>query len=279
MNELLRAIKKMSWSTVLPLWGFASLLFVFVAVPAWQSERTLGMPSLITGYSLFACIVFLSLFKVRKHLSMLPLIPAKFWFSMHSMIGVLALCLYLLHVDHWWPNSGYVQFLAALMLAVTFTGFIGYALEKTFPARLTQKGSEVIFENIPDACYQIRTEAKSVLFSGIKDTGSDSLSRYYMEAMDWYFQRPRFLWSHLSGGRKGDYWIKQQFLIINRHLSDSEKIYSQQLEKLAYKKHDIDFQYSVQGLLKLWLLLHVPLSVMLILMSLWHLLLVNIYAV
>jgi branched-subunit amino acid ABC-type transport system permease component len=197
---------------------------------------------------------------------------------MHSMVGVLALLLYVLHVDHWWPDSGYVQLLAALMLAVTITGFIGYLIEKIYPRRLTHKGDDILFETIPDACYQIRMEVENLLFTQIRETGSDTLSRHYMESMDWYFQRPRFIWSHLSGGRKADYWLKQQFATVNRYLNQAELEYSQQLEILANKKQGLDYQYTVQGIIKLWLLVHVPLSVMLLVMSLWHLLLVNIYS-
>lgn len=279
MNEFLSSLKRINWLVVLALWMFALLLFLAVAIPTWQAEKTLGSPMLISGYSLFACIVFLGLFKVRKHISMLPLLPAKYWFSMHSMIGVLAFLLYILHVDTWWPGSGYVQFLAALMIGVSITGLLGYLIEKIFPGRLTEKSSEIIFERIPDACYQIRQQVEKVLFDQIKETGSDTLSRHYMESMDWYFQRPRYVWSHITGGRKADYWLRQQFAIVNRYLNDDEKVFSRQLEALAYKKHDLDYQYGVQGLLKLWLLVHVPLSAMLIIMSLWHLLLVNIYSV
>jgi hypothetical protein len=121
-------------------------------------------------------------------------------------------------------------------------------------------------------------EVENLLFSQIRETGSDTLSRHYMESMDWYFQRPRFIWSHLSGGRKADYWLKQQFATVNRYLSQAELEYSQQLEILANKKQGLDYQYTVQGIIKLWLLVHVPLSVMLLVMSLWHLLLVNIYS-
>ena len=79
------------------------------------------------------------------------------------------------------------------------------------------------------------------------------------------------------GGRSAGYWLSQQFVTVNRYLDENEKGYSAQLEKLARKKLDIDFNYTVQGIMKIWLLLHVPLSAALILMSLWHLLLVNIY--
>ncbi len=218
MNYLLHRLKRLNWMAILSLWAFAAVVFFLVAIPTWQAQSTLGKPMIISGYSLFACIVFLGLFKVRKHLSMLPLIPARYWFSMHSIVGILAIFLYLLHVDHWWPDGGYVQFLAVLMIAVTLTGVLGYALEKIYPARLTHKGSEILYDKIPDACYQIRMEVEKVLFAEIEATGSDTLSRYYMESMEWYFQRPRYAWSHISGGRKPDYWLKQQFI---RHLISS----------------------------------------------------------
>lgn len=279
MTNLLTYLRRINWLPIISLWLFALLLYSLAAFSTWQAENTLGRPALISGYSLFACIIFLGAFKVRKHLSMIPLIPAKFWFSMHSLIGVLAILLYFLHVDRWWPDTGYVQLLAALMVAVSLTGLIGYVLEKIYPARLTQSDTEILFEKIPDACFQIRKEVERLLFEQIKDTGSGTLSRHYMESIDWYFQRPRFLWSHITGANKADFWLKQQFSIVNRYLNDDEKEYSRQLEVLAHKKHDLDYQYALQGLLKLWLLLHVPLSVMLILMSFWHLLLVNIYSV
>jgi hypothetical protein len=279
MNNVLSSLKRINWLAVISLWTFVLLLFSVVVFFTWQAADSLGRPALISGYSLFASVIFLGFFKVRKHLSMLPLVPARFWFSMHSMIGVLAVLLYFLHVDQWWPDSGYVQLLAALMIAVSLTGMLGYLLEKIYPARLTQIDSEILFEKIPEACFQIREEVKKLLFEEVKNTGSGTLSRHYMESINWYFQRPRFIWSHIAGDNKADFWLKQQFHIVNRYLNDDEKEYSQRLEKLAFRKLHLDYQYAVQGLLKLWLLLHVPLSIMLLMMSVWHLLLVNIYSV
>lgn len=278
-NMALNRLKRVNWLSIISLWMVALLLFFTVAYFARQSELMLGQPTLVTGYSLFSCIIFLGLFKIRKHLSMLPLVPARFWFSMHSMIGVLAVLLYFLHVDSWWPDSGYEQLLAALMIAVSLSGILGYLLEKIYPLRLNQSDTEILFEKIPDACYQIRKEIEMLLFEQVKKTGSDTLTKHYMESMHWYLLRPQFLLSHITGSNKAGFWLKQQFQIINRYLNDDERDYSQKMEKLMYKKLTLEYQYAIQGLLKLWLLLHVPLSVMLLLVSTWHLLLVNIYSV
>jgi len=61
-------------------------------------------------------------------------------------------------------------------------------------------------------------------------------------------------------------------------LSDAEKVYFDQIVELGLLKGSIDRHYACQGLLKKWLLVHVPLSMAVILVSVWHLILVNVYA-
>ncbi len=259
------------------LWLVAASIFFTIAIPLWQAESLLEAPEMVSGYSLFGCILVLGFFRVRKHLSMFSLVKTRWWFTAHAILGLLALAFYVLHVDSWWPQSGYVQLLAVLMFAVTVTGFLGYVIEKVFPMRLTQQGSEILFSQIPEAVHQLISEAENLMLEVNKNTASDTLSRHYLETLKWFFQKPRFVRSHILGGRSAGYWLSQQFVTVNRYLDENEKGYSAQLEKLARKKLDIDFNYTVQGIMKIWLLLHVPLSAALILVSLWHLLLVNIY--
>ena len=277
MNLLTRLIFNPNIKALIFLWLVAAFIFFAIAAPMWRVESMLETPEKASGYALFVCIIALGFFRVRKHLSMFSLVKAHWWFTAHTILGLLALALYFLHVDTWWPQGGYVQLLAALMIAVTLTGLLGYVIEKVFPMRLTQQGSEILFSHIPEAVYQLRSEAESLMLEANKNTGSDTLSRHYVETLKWFFQKPRFIWSHIFGGRNADYWLSQQFITANRYLDNIEKEYSAQLEKLARKKLDIDFNYTVQGIMKIWLLLHVPLSAALIVMSLWHLLLVNIY--
>ena len=50
------------------------------------------------------------------------------------------------------------------------------------------------------------------------------------------------------------------------------------LTTLAERKAEIDFHYAAQALMKRWLLLHLPLAAAVVLLALWHILLVHIYA-
>ena len=50
------------------------------------------------------------------------------------------------------------------------------------------------------------------------------------------------------------------------------------LTALAERKTEVDFHFAAQTLMKRWLLLHVPLTAMVMLLVVWHILLVHIYA-
>lgn len=268
-----------NFRALLFLWLIAVLIFFGVAGPFLLGKSLLETSANISGLALFACILFLGFFRVRKHLSMFSLVKARWWFAAHTIGGLLAVALYIFHVDSWWPYRGYEQILAGLMIAITITGFLGYVIEKVFPARLTQNGGEILFSQIPAAVHQLNLAAEELMLETNSKTGSDTLARHYLETLKWFFQKPRFVWSHIIGGRSAEHWLSHQLVTVNRYLDADEKEYCVRLEELARKKLDIDYNYAVQGLLKVWLLFHVPLSGALILMSLWHLLLVNMYIV
>ena len=134
-----------------------------------------------------------------------------------------------------------------------------------------------MYSQIPEAVNQLKTQAEDLILEVNKKTGHETLARHYLETLQWFFQKPRFVLSHIYGGRQADQWLSQQFVTVNRYLDKTEKDYSARLEQLSRKKLDVDFNYAIQSLLKYWLLIHIPLSAALIVMSLWHLLLVNIY--
>ena len=277
MNHFSRLSRDPGLRVAVFLWILAVLVFVLIAIPLLKAEALLQTPEEVSGYALFACILFLGFFRVRKHLSMFSMIKTKYWFSAHTIGGILALAFYILHVDAWWPQSGYVQWLTALMILVTISGMLGYLIQKIFPTRLTQHESEILYSQIPEAVNQLKTQAEDLILEVNKKTGHETLARHYLETLQWFFQKPRFVLSHIYGGRRANQWLSQQFVTVNRYLDKTEKEYSARLEQLSRKKLDVDFNYAIQRLLKSWLLIHVPLSAALIVMSLWHLLLVNIY--
>ena len=155
---------------------------------------------------------------------------------------------------------------------------MGYFIEKIYPRRLTGTGIEIIYERIPTELADIRDECERLILECTKTTKSDTVARYYVETFDWFFRRPRFLISHLTGSQKGDFWLEQQFANSRSYVNENEKEYLDKLHELSEFKSNIDFHFAAQRLMKSWLLIHVPAAVAMLLLAMWHLMLVNIYA-
>lgn len=260
------------------MWIVAAVLFAALAYHAHEARLRLGNPVILTGYLLFAVMVGLGLFDLRKKLPMLPLGHATTWLELHAVGGVFAVALFWLHSGALWPNGPYEQLLAVLFYLVSFTGIAGYIIQRIYPRRLTQTGIEVIYERIPGELADLREAGQNIVLACTDETGNDTLARHYTETLEWFFRRPRFFLNHALGGRGSEHWVRHNFTSVERFLNEAEHRHWEKLRALAEAKNKIDFHYAAQSLTKWWPLLHVPLAAAVLALALWHLILVNVYA-
>ena len=258
-------------------WISALLILVFLMEWAGRAELKSGFPSIVTGWFLFGILVALALFNIRKKLSNLPLANSSSWLSLHLPGGFLAVGVFWLHTGSLWPLGVYEKFLAFFFYATTLTGVLGWAIQKSFPKRLTQSGAEYIFERIPMEIIEIQNKAKEILLTCAQETKRDTLATQFFEHLDWYFHRPRFFLNHVFGGQKGEIWIRQQCSDMELALNPQERTYLQKIFALANTKRSIDIHFALQSVLKSWILFHLPLAVALLTLALWHLLVVYTY--
>jgi hypothetical protein len=223
-------------------------------------------------------MVFLALYNGRKKLSMLPLGQVSTWLSLHVVVGVATLALFVLHTGVFWPMGWVDRALALLFYLVSLSGLGGYALQLLLPGRLTRSGPEIIYERIPAEIATLRDAAEQAVAAAAEQSGFDTLGRYYVQTLSWYFARPRFWLSHVFGGRHAEYWLQQRLTTIRHHLSDAERPLLDRLAQLGAAKTAVDTQYAMQSVLKGWTLLHVPLAAALLTLAAWHLILVHVYA-
>jgi hypothetical protein len=259
---------------------WAAAVVVFAAV-AWQSINLrlhLGRPVVLTGWTLLALMVFLAAFNWRKKLSMVPVGRASFWLGLHVVGGILALGIFFLHTNAVWPEGAYEQVLAALFYLTSLSGILGLVFTRTYPRRLTHADYEIIYERIPAEVARMREEAEQVVLDCTAETGSDTLARHYLDTLSWYFRRPRFGLSYLVGSDRGDHWLRHELAAVSRYLSDGERKYLDRLRELGRTKTRVDRHYAGQSILKYWLLFHVPLAAAVMVITVWHVLLVHVYA-
>ena len=260
---------------------FIILGVVTFALVAWYARSTwlqLGNPAIVTGYSLLALMLLLGFFNIRKRLSMLPVGRGSLWLAFHVVAGILAIAMFWLHTGNVWPEGTYERVLTALFYLVSLTGIFGYIILRGLPRRLTQTGIEVIYERIPMEIGEIREKVEALALECTEKTGSDTVAGHYIATLDWFFQRPRFGFSHLVGGDAAGHWLRGPGSAARRYLNNDEKEYFDQMLELGALKILIDRHYACQDLMKKWLLVHVPLSMAVILVSIWHFLLVNVYS-
>lgn len=256
----------------------AGIIFDLLLVESEDIRTRLGSAAELTGYWLFGVMVFLTLFNLRKKLSMIPLGPAHIWLALHAIGGILTLALYWLHTGTLWPQGIYEQALAALFYLTVASGIFGYVVQKIYPPRLTQSGVEVIFERIPSHVSEIRQRAEDIVLSCTEETREDTLGRHYLDTMAWFFRRPRFFVSHMVGSQMGRQWVRQQDATVRRYLNEDERAWLDKLTEQAELKNRIDLHYALQSIMKRWLLIHLPLTAALMVLAVWHLLVVNVYA-
>jgi hypothetical protein len=259
-------------------WLVAGIIFDLLLVESRSVQVQLGNPGELTGYWLFGIMVFLALFSLRKKLSMLPLGDASTWLLLHAVGGTLAVAVFWLHTQSVWPNGAYERALAVLFYLTVLSGVFGYAIQRVYPSRLTQAGVEVIYDRIPAHIAEIRELAEALVLKCCDETRVDTLGKHYLDTMEWFFHRPRFTLKHLVGSQRSRQWIGQQDANVRRYLNDGERRFLDELTDLALKKRQIDVHYALQGLLKRWLIFHIPITVAVMTLAVWHLMVVNVYA-
>ena len=260
------------------LWGAFITGLVVLGVYTYLADLQLERTEFITGYALFALMITLALFNARKKLAMVPLIRSAYWLAIHVVGGVAAVALFFIHTGSIWPSGSYEQALAIVFYLVSISGILGYAIQRINPRRLVQTDLEIIYERIPAELADIRDKAEAEVLACTEETGSDTLARHYMETLVWYFERPRIVFNNASGGKAVEHWLRFQYRTVNRYLNDNERTYLDRVDGLAKIKSKIDIHYACQGMMKGWLLIHLPLAAALLGLMFWHVIVVNVYA-
>jgi len=270
----MRFVSRNSW----PIWG--GVLLVLGGLVVWEKHvrTSFADPNFATGYLLFAFLVFLALYNGRKRLAMIPAGRASVWLTAHLAVGALAVALFWLHSSTLWPLGTADQVLAGLFYIVCASGVVGYGLQLWLPGRLARAGREIIYERIPAEVARIRAEVEQTVVAAADESGHDTLGRYYLQALAWYFARPRFVWSHAFGGGRAEHWFRRHLDTIGRYLSAAERRHLARIAELGAEKRHADVQYAMQSLLKRWTFLHVPLAGALLVIASWHLILVHVFA-
>jgi len=228
----------------------------------------------VTGWVLFAVILFLSIYNVRKKLPFLPLGSSESWLQFHVYAGLFTAVLFAVHVSFKVPTGWFEGTLAWLYGLVMISGLAGLFLSRAAPKRLTTFGGEVLFERIPAIRSALRKQAEALALTSIPQVQSTTIAEFYVRDLKDFFEGPRNFWLHLFQIRRPLGTLLNHITDLNRYLDEKERATLAQIAELVRQKDGLDYHYALQLVLKGWLFTHIPLTYSLLLLTLVHVVLV-----
>ena len=232
----------------------------------------------LSGWVLFAAMLFLTFFNLRKRVPFLRLGSASFWLQLHLYVGIFSGALFFVHIGGSWPAGIFHQLLALIYVVVFVTGVLGLWISRAFPRMLTVAGYETPFERIPYARRNLREEAEALVLAGVDGQTSPVIAEFYSRKLGMFFTRPYNRWAHLRQSRAPQAAHVSQFDEVQRYARRGEGEMLDKLRDLVARKHMLDYQYSLQSALRLWLFAHIPLSYSLLIFSVLHIILVHAFS-
>ena len=240
-------------------------------------EQGLRRVSYFSGYLLFAAIVFLTLFNVRKKLTFLPLLgSSSFWMQLHIYVGLSTAILLGFHVSWQLPNGPFELFLASLFLAVFGSGLYGLYITRSVPRKLASLNTEVLFERIPLFQKQIAAKAREMVLESAHR--NEVIGRFYVNHLAPFLEKKRPLAYLVAPSSRRCKQLVRQIEDLDRYLDESDRETSRELSQLVKTKDDIDYHFAMQGRLKLWLFVHVSMTYSLLLVAAMHAVLAHAFA-
>jgi len=239
---------------------------------AWAAwlDGSLARTAYATGYALYAAVVVLAAYQLRKKLPGLPLGASRAWLQTHLVVAIASAGLFYAHVGGRWPDGWVEGTLATLYLGAFASGVLGLGLTRTIPKQLARTGEQFVFERIPRLRRQTQLEARAVVLDAVHDTGATTLADFYVDRLHGFLQRPRALRYTLWPTTRARKRLFAELGGVDRFLTEAERSAADRLYKLVRRKDDLDYHAARQGVLKAWLFGHVALTWSLLLVGAAH---------
>jgi hypothetical protein len=221
------------------------------ALGPWSPKRGLGLAFGILAALLF---VFEMLYPTRRPRAR-PLRTAKAWAQAHVYLGAVAFLGVLIHSDFGWPHGSMGWALLLLSAWTTLTGVVGVWLQKWVPAALSDGlRVEALYERIPELVGKLTEEADRL----VDEAASDVLSRFYRGEVRPGLSTLAPSGSYLFDVRSGRERALEPFRRVGQFVAAPQRDAVDDLQQIYVEKMELDAQYSLQGLLRRWVILHAP---------------------
>jgi hypothetical protein len=238
-----------------------------------------GTPfGLVLGTISLGIFVFAALLGVRKKLPFLPVGNVQRWLRGHIWLTLLTIPLILLH-SGFRLGGPMTTTLMALYAIVMVSGIYGLILQHKLPTMMKESlTAEIVFEQIPNVCAQLCTAAEKLQRSLKQQATSGSaviaIDVSQAEVLAGFIEQRLLPYLRARRGEKYRLGHAREADEIFRHLKlRVDEMYGARIDDMRRwcdERRLTDTQLRMQHWLHGWLFVHVPLSFLLLLMTMWH---------
>jgi hypothetical protein len=223
----------------------------------WAPGRLGG---LLFGTAAAAVFYLAALYPMRRRLLAWPLTNAQQWLQFHIYGAVLGSLFVMIHVGFALPRGQLGWWLLGLTLWTAGAGLVGVYLQKHIPRVLAHALSvEAIYERIPELAGRLQHEADQ-LVAGAPDV----FRRFYVSHVRAQLAGLSPSWSYLVGFRPELNRRVEPFREVAPFLSTAEKVRLAELQAILSEKLELDVHYSLQRVLRRWVVIHMIPAILLI---------------
>ncbi len=238
-----------------------------------------GTPfGLLLGTISLGIFVFAALLGMRKKLPSLPVGNVQRWLRGHIWLTLLTIPLILLH-SGFRLGSPMTTTLMALYAIVMVSGIYGLILQHKLPTMMKESlPAEIVFEQIPNmraqlcaAAEKLQRSLKQQATSGSAVVATDVSQE---EVLAGFIEQRLIPYLRARRGKKYRLGHAREADEIFRHLKYRvDEIYRPRVDEMrrwCEERRLTDTEVRMQRWLHGWLFVHVPLSFLLLLMTVWH---------
>src|SRR4029077_3032708 len=238
-----------------------------------------GTPlGLVLGTISLGIFVFAALLGVRKKVPFLPVGNVQRWLRGHIWLTLLTVPLILLH-SGFRLGSPMTTMLMVLYAIVTVSGIYGLILQHKLPTMMKASlPAEIVFEQIPNVRTQLCAAAENLQRS-LKRQATSGLAVVAVgvaqeEVLAGFIEQRLIPYLRARRGEKYRLGEAREADEIFRHLKlRVDEMYRPRVDDMRRWCDELrltDTQLRMQHWLHGWLFVHVPLSFLLLLMTVWH---------
>lgn len=235
-----------------------------------------GTPlGLLFGIVAFGIFLFAAALGVRKKKRLWPIGSVQTWLKAHLWLTVLTVPLVVLH-SGFRMGGPHTMGLLALYALVMGSGIFGVILQHFLPPVMREHlPREVVFEQIPfvrasllEAATKMRTQVAEAAALGVSgDTSPHILGRFLdEECLPFLSLKKEARTPHLESSQSAAEMFK--ILKVNVHAEWRPRV--DEIEAWCETRRLMNLQTRFQHWLHGWLLVHVPTSFALIIVTIWH---------